>query len=162
MIREGGYNSFSFREIAVTVGIKSSSVHYHFQTKAHLGAAVARYYTDRFLESLGNPEDLKDPVKTFVHAFEKVLLQDQGMCLCGLLGAEINGLPSKVINETKLFFERNTEWLTRAYDVNGNKKESRTKAIQTLAILEGAMIMCTVLRDNETFYQAEKLIATYK
>ena len=60
------------------------------------------------------------------------------------------------------FFERTTEWLTRAYDVNGNKKESRTKAIQTMAILEGAMIMCTVLRDNETFYQAEKLIATYK
>jgi TetR/AcrR family transcriptional repressor of nem operon len=46
-IRRGGYSGFSFREIAVDVGVKSSSVHYHFPTKEMLAAAVARRYTDR-------------------------------------------------------------------------------------------------------------------
>lgn len=32
-IRQGGYSGFSFREIAADVGVKSSSVHYHFPIK---------------------------------------------------------------------------------------------------------------------------------
>lgn len=32
-MRIGGFNGFSFREIAADVGVKSSSVHYHFPTK---------------------------------------------------------------------------------------------------------------------------------
>jgi len=46
MVRQGGYNNFSFRNIATAVGIKSSSVHYHFSTKEDLGVAVAKYYTE--------------------------------------------------------------------------------------------------------------------
>ncbi len=38
----GGFGGFSFREIAADVGIKSSSVHYHFPTKEDLAAAVIR------------------------------------------------------------------------------------------------------------------------
>ncbi|MFT5578547.1 MAG: TetR/AcrR family transcriptional repressor of nem operon, partial [Paraglaciecola psychrophila] len=54
-VRSGGYNSFSFRELAAEVGIKSASVHYHFPTKSDLGAAVAHQYTDEFLKALGDP-----------------------------------------------------------------------------------------------------------
>ena len=32
-MQAGGFGGFSFREIASDVGIKSSSVHYHFPTK---------------------------------------------------------------------------------------------------------------------------------
>src|ERR1700737_89753 len=44
-MRKGGFNGFSFREIAVDVGVKSSSVHYHFPTKENLAAAVIQRYT---------------------------------------------------------------------------------------------------------------------
>ena len=53
MVRQGGYNSFSFRNIASVVGIKSSSVHYYFNTKEDLGVAVTKFYTDKFLNALG-------------------------------------------------------------------------------------------------------------
>ena len=39
-IVQGGYNAFSFRDIAEAVGIKSASVHYHYPTKADLVSAV--------------------------------------------------------------------------------------------------------------------------
>jgi TetR/AcrR family transcriptional repressor of nem operon len=39
-MQQGGFGGFSFREIAADVGIKSSSVHYHFPTKEDLAAAV--------------------------------------------------------------------------------------------------------------------------
>ncbi len=51
-VRKGGYNNFSFREIANEVGIKSASVHYHFPTKADLGAELAHQYTDAFFSGI--------------------------------------------------------------------------------------------------------------
>ena len=38
---------FSFRELAADVGVKSSSVHYHFPTKEALAAAVIRRWAER-------------------------------------------------------------------------------------------------------------------
>lgn len=161
MVREGGYNAFSFRDIADAVGIKSSSVHYHFRTKADLGAAVARYYTQKFLSHLGDPEELiaeqKNPVAVYVNAFRTALLNDKRMCLCGLLGAEIDGLPPAVGAQTKAFFERNIEWLTKAYTLAG-AANARGSALQTLALLEGAMIMSNVLEDIQSFDDATESI----
>jgi len=100
MVRQGGYNNFSFRNIATAVGIKSSSVHYHFSTKEDLGVAVAKYYTDKFLTALGDPADIiaakKNPVSSYINAFRSALEEDKGMCLCGILGAEAEILPARV------------------------------------------------------------------
>ena len=162
MVREGGYNNFSFRDIAKAVGIKSSSVHYHFPTKADLGAALARSYTDKFMDQLGDPkeriQDGNDPITIYIGVFRTALLQDRRMCLCGLLGAEIDGLPSEVVRETRAFFERNIQWLIKAYQLKGFKKNARTKALQTLSMLEGAMMISKVLGNVEAFEQSTKLL----
>jgi len=161
MVREGGYNAFSFREIAKEVGIKSSSVHYHFPTKADLGAAVAVYYTDKFFKHIGEIDDLaldkKDPIKVYVQAFKNALTNDKRMCLCGMLGAEINGLPPAVAEQTKIFFERNIKWLTKAYALK-DKRGAKDKAIETLALLEGAMILSNVLGNAKAFDKATAYI----
>lgn len=104
-VRSGGYNNFSFRELAAEVGIKSASVHYHFPTKSDLGAALAHQYTDDFLRVLGDPNELyavgKNPIDVYINLFRNALVQDKKMCLCGLLGAESDSLPDKVRYETK-------------------------------------------------------------
>lgn len=155
MVREGGYHTFSFRDIAREVGIKSSSVHYHFPTKGELGAAVAKRYTDTFLKALGDPEELvragKEPLEVYVGAFEEALIRDKRMCLCGLLGAEADGLPSEVATQAKDFFERNIEWLTSAYSLKDASNNARDEAIRTLSLLEGAMIASIVMRDTGAF-----------
>ena len=58
LVQTRGYNGFSFRDVAAAVGVKSSSVHYHFPTKADLGATLARRYRERFLDKLGYRCDL--------------------------------------------------------------------------------------------------------
>jgi TetR/AcrR family transcriptional regulator, transcriptional repressor for nem operon len=57
-----GLGGFSFRDIEAEIGMKSSSVHYHFPTKENLAAAVVRRYVsamvaliDRRLESGADP-----------------------------------------------------------------------------------------------------------
>ncbi len=162
MVRQGGYNSFSFRNIAAAIGIKSSSVHYHFSTKEDLGAAVAKHYTDKFIDSLGNSDELiaagKDPINVYVKGFRKALSEDKGMCLCGMLGAEVEVLPERVVAETRQFFTRNIAWLEKAYRGLGHTKGAKEKAVQAVSLLEGAMLTSNVMDEMRFFDMAAKLL----
>ncbi|WP_345774972.1 TetR/AcrR family transcriptional regulator [Sinorhizobium sp. K101] len=104
-IRGAGYSGFSFREIAADVGVKSSSVHYHFPTKEKLAAAVARRYTDRFLVGVDEKVQAgRDIVQAWRQVFRDALARDGRMCLCGAMGATSHDLADEVRNEVKRFF----------------------------------------------------------
>ena len=163
MIRQGGYNGFSFRNIADAIGIKSSSVHYHFENKEKLGAATAKRYTEQFIAALGDPVDLKangvNPVTYYISAFRDAIISDNGMCLCGILGTEANMLPESIVVELNDFFDRNADWLERAYAQIGYPAEGvKKKALQTLSLLEGAMLICTSKKDLSFFDLSTQLI----
>ncbi|SLN54578.1 Biofilm operon icaADBC HTH-type negative transcriptional regulator IcaR [Roseovarius litorisediminis] len=160
MIRGRGYNGFSFREIADVVGVKSASVHYHFPTKAALGVAVAKRYTDGFLEALGPVEDAPESaagVQDKLHALARLsLVEEDLMCLCGMLGAEVADLPEGVAAEARHFFERSTEWLSGAFantawGQGAGPEEMRKLALSTLAASEGALILARTMKDVSIF-----------
>jgi len=166
MVRQGGYNSFSFRNVAKVIGIKSSSIHYHFATKEDLGVAVAKTYREKFIDSLGNPKELlaqgKDPIENYVRIFHHAAKNGKGMCLFGVLGSESDVLPKRVLAETRRFFESNIDWLRGAYLSLGQRKNAHDKALQTLSMMEGAMITSHVMNDVEIFNSAVKLLSSYK
>lgn len=153
-VRAGGYSNFSFRELANEVGIKNSSVHYHFPTKADLGAELAHQYTDAFLTALGDIDELKvqgkNPIDVYTGIFTGALLVDNKMCLCGLLGAQNETLPEKVQIEVKRFFHKNLTWLTAAHTANGEENPQHA-AITTISLLEGAMMISKALNDHSYF-----------
>src|SRR6202008_1598325 len=69
-MQAGGFGGFSFREIAEDVGIKSSSVHYHFPAKENLAAAVVRRWAEKAFEHLD--EQLRtepDPARALAKMF---------------------------------------------------------------------------------------------
>lgn len=157
MVRLGGYNSVSFRTLADMAGIKSASVHYHFPTKEDLGMALAQRYTDKFLGALGKPETIiaqgGDPIHAYIQMFRRALTVDKKMCLCGMLGAEFDGLPDKVRLATQTFFDRNIEWLTHAFKVKTDETEENANnaAISLLAKLEGALLISIALKNDDIF-----------
>jgi len=154
MARQGGYNSFSFREIATEIGIKSASVHYHFANKEVLGAALAERYTNRFLEFLGEPtaEKPDDLLRRYAAGYRQGLLEDGQMCLCGMFGAEISDLPEPVARQTRAFFERNIQWLAQVFQAKGLKQDdAEIEAACMIAALEGAMILSRSLQDDALF-----------
>lgn len=164
-VRNGGYANFSFRELASEVGIKSASVHYHFPTKEDLAAELAHQYTERFLTSLGDPsayvQQGKNPIEAYAEHFRHALLVDKQMCLCGLLGAESGSLPEKVKHETTRFFKRNINWLEQAYTslhITNNESEITSKAMTTLALLEGALMISKTLDSIDVFEHATAAI----
>ena len=158
--RRTGYNGFSFRDVAAEIGIKSASVHYHFPTKGDLGAALARRYSDRFFERLGDVNDLAIPshtlVERFVGLFRESLVDKDQMCLCGIFGAEIAALPEEVGAEVRSFFKNCIDWLAAAHarvsrDLVSQEMPFREQALTLLATLEGALILARALQDAEVF-----------
>jgi len=142
-----GYSGLNFRDLAEEVGIKAASIHYHFPSKADLGAAVARRYwedTAAGLEAM--LAETPDPVRClrqYPDTFRKALENDNRMCLCSFMAAEYDDLPEAVKQEVQAFADVNVAWLSRVLSdagvVNSGESEQRARAI--FAAVAGAQLM---------------------
>ena len=159
LVQAVGYNGLSFRDLATAVGVRSASVHYHFPTKGHLGAAIARRYTDRLVERLGefdaagaNP---KSSLAAYVSVIGDTLDQDGRMCLCGMLAAETDAIPPEVRAEVRRFIDLNVSWLASVLQrINGATTITapvREHATAIFAALEGAMLIARGAGDPALF-----------
>jgi TetR/AcrR family transcriptional repressor of nem operon len=149
-IRLGGFNGFSFREIAADVGVKSSSVHYHFATKEKLAAAVIHRYTDEVAEL--TEKELAtgaDPVKVWTRAFRGTLHSEERMCPATVLGAGSLDLPREVATEVKRFFKMCLDKL-----VAGGL--SSNGAAELLSTITGALVVANALDDRTAYDRATK------
>ncbi len=147
-MRIGGFNGFSFREIAVDVGVKSSSVHYHFPTKENLAAAVIRRYTDEVAELIDRELATEpDPVKVWTRAFRGTLHSKERMCPCTVLAAGSLALPPEVAVEVKRYFKMCLDKL-----VAGGL--SANSAAELLATITGAMVVANALNDTAAYDRA--------
>ncbi|MFP1132857.1 TetR/AcrR family transcriptional regulator [Asticcacaulis sp. W401b] len=150
--RRGGYNGFSYRDLAEDVGIKSSSVHYHYPSKPLLAEALMQRYTQRAQERLGVASDVsaEEAVDRVTAMFRDALVQDDRMCLCGLFGAQRDELPPEVAAAVAGFFQYILDYLRTA--LAGETAFGTPESL--LAKLEGALILARSLRSADTFEAA--------
>ena len=143
--RRGGYNGFSFRDLADDVGIKSASVHHHYATKEQLAGAVTHRYVERMAEYLGDPTAFKPraAVKHLAEEFLRANEDDDQMCLCGMFAAESDDLPKHVVPEVAAFFNLIVKWLEAAL----RPASAAPKPLEIVAALEGGMLIARVQRD---------------
>jgi len=158
-IRQKGFNSFSFRDIAADLGIKSASVHYHFPTKGMLGAAVARRYTETFMAALADIDertrDPRDKLLLYSQIYRQAVESPDSMCLCGVMAVEARSIPEEASTETRLFFTKNIDWLRTVFeDLFGDSADAREiddKAHAFIAVLEGGMLLSRSFEDVRAF-----------
>jgi TetR/AcrR family transcriptional repressor of nem operon len=153
-MRVGGFNGFSFREIAADVGIKSSSVHYHFPTKDSLAAAVTRRYTKWTSEYIDEQlVNEPDPFRCWTMAFRSTLHSER-MCPCVVLGAAALDLPSEVATEVGAFFRMAIDKL-EAVGVQADQ------AAELLATITGALVVANALGDVSAYDRATGALARH-
>lgn len=144
-----GYASFSFRELANRLGIKSASVHYHFPTKADLGLAVAKGYRQRYSDALAQIErqhsGAHQRLQALVSIYRQEMLTSQRMTLCCMLAAEKLQLPDALQEELRGFYRMNINWLMQATG------QSEDRAAQIFALLQGAFTGGQTLGDAAYF-----------
>lgn len=160
-----GYGGLNFRDLAAQVGIKAASIHYHFPSKADLGAAVARRYwedTAAGLEAL--LARTSDPVcclHQYPDIFRRSLESDNRMCLCSFMAAEFDDLPEAVKQEVQTFADVNVAWLSTVLSaaavVSPEESEQRARAI--FAAIAGAQLIARSRSDISVY---DALIASYR
>jgi TetR/AcrR family transcriptional repressor of nem operon len=155
----------NFRHLAEVVGIKSASIHYHFPSKADLGAAVAkRYWEDTAAALEAMLAETSDPVRClhqYPDIFRKSLERENRLCLSSFMAAEYDDLPEAVKKEVQTFADVNVAWLSRvlsaATGVSAEESEPRARAI--FAAVAGAQLMARS-RSDIALYDA--LIDSYR
>jgi AcrR family transcriptional regulator len=136
LIRELGYNAFSFYDISKTIGIKTASIHYYFPSKSDLGVAVIEQSIEN-LNLLIEKYRSKSPIEKldrFLGIYSAIKYENK-VCLVGSLAPDFNTLDEKVQDKLKIFSDSVISWVSSFLDEGRNSNifefegESRTKAI---------------------------------
>lgn len=154
-MRRGGYNAVSFRDLASDTGIKSSSVHYHFPKKEDLGAALVERYGASFFAAVdgmaGQSADPRTRLSAFRAAYRSALRDDDALCLCALLGAEMAGLPQNLAQAVRQFFQANIDWVAQSLPPSLSAQARIDNAQAVVASHQGAMMLANALGDQALF-----------
>jgi TetR/AcrR family transcriptional regulator, transcriptional repressor for nem operon len=158
-----GYNGFSYADVAAQLGVTKASLHYHFPSKAQLGRALIERYHRSFAEALDSINLVtKDPCKKLERyvALYDAVLQNNKMCLCGMLAAEYATLPKPMQVQLHMFFDANERWLSMVLEEGCRsgrfafKEEANQRAQVLLGALEGALLIARSYGDPRRFRTA--------
>ncbi|MBS1665081.1 MAG: TetR/AcrR family transcriptional regulator [Bacteroidetes bacterium] len=157
LIRERGFNAFSYSDISEPLGIRNSAVHYHFPTKADLGEAVVDAELERvagFRRELGGlpgDEQLKQLVSVFYKSSKLRLI-----CLMGSLTPDYNTFEEPLRGKVGEMCKEVLSWVTEALGKareEGRLRfegEARDRALLVISSLLSSLLLSRVL-GKETF-----------
>lgn len=166
-VQAHGYGSLSFRELAKQVGVKSASIHYHFPTKADLGAALARRYCEEAratLDAIGaETAEAGLRLRKYAEVFRRALENGNRMCMCGFMAAEYDDVPDGVKAGLKAFGDLNVDWLTKVLSAaagsSGDPAPFERRARAIYAAIGGAQLAARSRNDISLF---DDIIETYR
>jgi len=163
LVQVRGFNGFSYADIAAELKITKAALHYHFAGKAELGEALVTRYAARFGEALTAVEARTADVSARLDAYADLylgVLREQRMCLCGMMAAEYETLPTPMQDVIIRFFDENERWLARILEqgrtegtlaFSGPPTET---ARMIVSGLEGAMLVARPFGDITRFQSA--------
>jgi TetR/AcrR family transcriptional regulator, transcriptional repressor for nem operon len=163
LVQERGFNGFSYADIAAELHVTKAALHYHFAGKAELGEALIERYGARFAAALHalDAADLTATAKLEGYASLYLdVLQNQRMCMCGMLAAEYQTLPEGMRTAVIAFFDTNETWLELVVDQGQREgtlrtgQPSRDIARAIVGGLEGAMLIARPYGDVTRFQTA--------
>jgi TetR/AcrR family transcriptional repressor of nem operon len=163
LVQVRGFNGFSYADVAAELSVTKASLHYHFPSKAELGEAIITRYAERFADALAAIDAglTHAPAKLVAYAdlYAQVLRQER-MCLCGMLAAEYETMPSSIRTAVVGFLDENERWLSQVLE-QGRRERSLSFDGSTAVLartivsgLEGAMLVSRPYRAVERFETA--------
>lgn len=113
LVRQKGYNAFSYADISKQLQIKNAAIHYHFPTKTDLGLAIIEQHLHNMEVFKKHTEDLSplQQVQAFLGIYEKIKT-DQKVCLVGAMATDWDTLEPSIRNKMQTFTDLFLQWLT--------------------------------------------------
>jgi TetR/AcrR family transcriptional repressor of nem operon len=162
LIVTGGYNGFSYADIADVVGIRKASIHHHFPSKADLVRTLVGRYREAAEEGITNLEhEVSGPLEQLraYIGYWKACIGDASapFCVCALLASELPILPEEVTLEIRSYFRFLSGWLTAVLERGVQQKTivlanaPRVEAEIFMAAVHGAMLSARAYGDTSVF-----------
>jgi TetR/AcrR family transcriptional repressor of nem operon len=162
LIVAGGYNGFSYADIAEVVGIRKASIHHHFPTKLDLVRTLLERYDDEFRVGLAETErrfpDPADQLRAYVGFWESCIDDPTtSFCVCALLASEIPLLPKELTQLVRDHFSTLSAWVASALERGANEgsivltSSATSEAEAFMATVHGAMLSARAYGDPRVF-----------
>ncbi|QEN85864.1 TetR/AcrR family transcriptional regulator [Labrys sp. KNU-23] len=162
LVMNGGYNGFSYADIAEVVGIRKASIHHHFPSKVDLVRTLVRRYREEAEAGMAGLErNVHNPVELLnaYAGFWAKCIEDASIsfCVCALLASELPALPPEVAVEVRAFFRFLSAWLTSVMERGSSEgvlnlsSEPRVEAEAFMASVHGAMLSARAYGTPEVF-----------
>ena len=155
-VQRTGLKSLSFRTLADEVGIKSSSVHYHFPEKSDLARTLIENYQDKLFVELNFIAASDAPLKSRFLAFVDVFsgaAEDNRICLLCMMASEFAALNGQNQALLASVFRNLENWLVQLFDSQSSQlnTELTSQQVARLAIsgIEGALLVDRVMHSTE-------------
>jgi len=148
--QRAGVSAVTFRELGKAVGIKSSSVIYHFKNKDGLLLEITKDYTDHILSLLKDIDrdydQANDKLEVLINFWEGILAEGK-FCLCGMLASDINALDDKTNSAVQQYFDALEKWIAGVIKSSGkfDAQQANNYAKIILSSIEGAMLLDKVI-----------------
>jgi TetR/AcrR family transcriptional repressor of nem operon len=162
LIASGGYNGFSYADIADVVGIRKASIHHHFPSKVDLVTTLVKRYREAAEEGIGNLEHgVASPIeqlRAYIQYWKACIADASApFCICALLAGELPSLPGEVAVEIRSFFRFLSGWLTSVLERGVQQgvivlsHAPRVEAEAFMATVHGAMLSARAYGDTGVF-----------
>ncbi|WP_418037602.1 TetR/AcrR family transcriptional regulator [Paenibacillus xylanilyticus] len=162
LIITGGYNGFSYADIADVVGIRKASIHHHFPSKVDLvQTLVARYRkeAEAGMESItlqvSNP---LEQLQFYIGYWEACIVDASApICVCALLASQLPILPKEVAIEVRAHFRYLSTWLASVLERGSElgqiqlASSPHAEAEAFMATVHGAMLSARAYDDPNLF-----------
>ncbi len=162
LIVAGGYNGFSYADIADVVGVRKASIHHHFPSKVDLVQALVVQHRqateDGFSQLQQAIPDSLEQLRAYSGYWQKCIADlSAPFCVCALLAGELPVLPESVALEVRAYFRFLAGWMaaTLARGVEqGTIRLATTPQIEAevfMATVHGAMLSARAYGDTTVF-----------
>lgn len=124
-ILTNGYNNFSYNDISEVIGIKKSSIHYHFKAKEDLCIAFIEKYNERFIKWTTKIENLscKEKLKKFGDLYISLSHNCTRICPFGMLASEYPLLSTNIKRSLSQTLNNIEKWIQNVL-ISGKKEEN--------------------------------------
>ncbi|WP_110657909.1 TetR/AcrR family transcriptional regulator [Salinicola halimionae] len=162
LIIAGGYNGFSYADIAEVVGIRKASIHHHFPSKVDLVRTLLEQYREEAKAGIAaleryNP-DPADQLRAYTDYWATCIADPtSAFCVCALLASQIPVLPPEIVVEVRAHFRTLSAWLTAVLEEGATQERfvlsgtARSEAEGFVAGVHGAMLSARAYGDDKVF-----------
>ena len=162
LLAAGGYDSFSYADIAGIIGIRNASIHYHFPAKSDLVRVLVSQYREEAEAGMAElsrrvPEPL-GRLRAYIGYWEACIGDGSApLCICALLAGQMPILPEAVAREVRSYFNALSAWLTQVLEAAARSGAVRltqpadAEAEAFMATVHGAMFSARAYGDAKVF-----------